>query len=280
MNNIEKFLKEIGVQADAIEQLKSEEEIKVSDLSSEYKASMKNVWVNDPEVINPIKNEIKGKELSQIEHKIKKVFGLSGDEIKDLKFDEIMNVAIDKVRGEKTDINETLQNDLIKLRNQVKDYEDNVIPTIKNEGVNKLTSFKKELQIRNILGKQNLIVKNDLVFPSVQKFLADNYDINIDDTNELNVKTKEGLNPLDKDGTKVMSLNDIIVGYLNDQQVIKQSNGDIEKESSNSVFKTLNLKTSDSNNDEPRYKLAGMDKAIANAKRLKEMKPHKGLSSL
>ena len=49
----------------------------------------------------PLKKEIQGKELSQIEHKIKKAFGLSSEEIKDKKFDEIIVLAIDKLRGVK-----------------------------------------------------------------------------------------------------------------------------------------------------------------------------------
>ena len=47
--------------------------------------------VNIPEKINfkkPIKDEIRGSELSKIEHKIKKQFGLSSEDVKDKKFDE------------------------------------------------------------------------------------------------------------------------------------------------------------------------------------------------
>ena len=89
-SNTEKFLKEIGVTNDAIDQLKGEDDIEVKDLSDGFKTSLKDVFINNPDVINPIKKEIQGKELSQIEHKIKKAFSLTSEEIKDKKFDEII----------------------------------------------------------------------------------------------------------------------------------------------------------------------------------------------
>ena len=86
MKNFETFLKKIGVKSDMIIKLSSDEDIQVDELAKSWKDSWKEVLSNDPEFIQPIKDEIKGTELSKMEHKIKKTFGLTSDEIKDKKF--------------------------------------------------------------------------------------------------------------------------------------------------------------------------------------------------
>jgi len=276
-SNTEKFLKEIGVTGDAIDQLKGEDDIEVKDLSDGFKTSFKDVFINNPEVINPLKKEIQGKELSQIEHKIKKAFGLTSEEIKDKKFDEIIVLAIDKLRGEKTDVNETLQNDLIELRSKVKEFEDKIIPDIQTKGQTKLSDYKKEMKIRKILNKKSLIVDSEILYPSVQSYLDKNYSIGLGDDDALQIKTKDGLNPLDKEGTTVQTLDQIVDGYLNEMKVIKQSNGDVDN-TSKAVFKTLNVKNQ--SEVENKFHLPHLQKAKENAERLKEMKTHGGLTSL
>ena len=83
MSKIEAFLKKLGVKSDVINKLNSEDETNIDELVQSYKSGYREVMLNDPEFIQPIKDEIKGSELSKIEHKIKKTFGLSSEEIKD-----------------------------------------------------------------------------------------------------------------------------------------------------------------------------------------------------
>ena len=81
MSKINEFLNKIGVKTDVIEKLGSEEEVNLDDIVTSFKGSIREVIQNDPEFIQPIKDEIRGSELSKIEHKIKKQFGLSSEEI-------------------------------------------------------------------------------------------------------------------------------------------------------------------------------------------------------
>ena len=98
MTNLEKFLKKIGVTEAVVEKLTAEGEVNIEEIVSDWKGSFKNVVSNDPDFIQPIKDEIRGAELSKVEHKIKKQFGLSSDEVKDKKFDEIIAAAYEKVK--------------------------------------------------------------------------------------------------------------------------------------------------------------------------------------
>lgn len=77
MKNIESFLKKIGVPSSTIAKLAAEEEIDVEPFVNGFKSSMQDVFSNDPSFIQPIKDEVRGTELSKIEHKVKKTFGLS-----------------------------------------------------------------------------------------------------------------------------------------------------------------------------------------------------------
>ena len=223
----EEYLKKIGVNAETIESLKEENEespANVEDLSAAFKKNLVEVMSNDPDFIKPIKDEIRGTELSKIEHKIKKAFTLSADDVREKKFEEILETAINKIKSQGASTNEELQTELINLRKEVKRFEEEVIPAKDKEAFNKISDFKIQQKIRQILGSKQMIVAPEVIFPSVNSFLTDNYSVGIDG-DAVNVKTKDGLNPLDTDGTKVLTLNDLIDGHLNGLNLIKQSNG-------------------------------------------------------
>jgi len=99
MKNIESFLKKIGVPSSTIAKLSADEEVDIEPFVNSYKSSMQDVFSNDPSFIQPIKDEVRGTELSKMEHKIKKTFSLSNEEVKDKRFDEIINLAFEKMRS-------------------------------------------------------------------------------------------------------------------------------------------------------------------------------------
>lgn len=276
MKNFEKFLKKIGVKDTVIQTLSSEEEVNVDDLSTEFKGNFKSVISNDPDFIQGIKDEIRGTELSKIEHKIKKTFGLSADEIKDKKFDEIISIAKDKADKAGSATGEELQNQMIELKKENKRLLEEVIPEKENQAKETIRTFHRENKIRSIVGSKSLIVAPEVVLPAVQTFLSQNYNLDLDDQGEVVIKTKNGLNPLNQDGTKVLTFDEIVDGHLKSLNVVKQSNagqGQGSGEGSGKgLSKFLDNSGQQNNGSGDAYVPPGLKKAQENAESLKGMK--------
>ena len=179
MKNIESFLKKIGVPQSTISKLSSEEEVDVDSFVTGFKSSMQDVLSNDPSFIQPIKDEVRGTELSKIEHKIKKTFNLNPEEIKDKKFDEIVVVAFEKMKNIPPQGAEELQNKLMELTKENKRLLEEVIPAKESESANAIKQYKKSNILRSTLAKRDLIVKADAILPAVESFLSSKYDLSL-----------------------------------------------------------------------------------------------------
>jgi hypothetical protein len=224
MKNIESFLKKIGVPSATIAKLSAEDEIDIEPFVNNYKSSMQDVYSNDPSFIQPIKDEVRGTELSKMEHKIRKTFSLSNEDVKDKRFDEIINIAFDKMRNTPSEGAEELQNRLIEITKENKRLLEEVIPAKENESQFAIKQFKKSNVLRSTLAKRDLIVKADAILPALESFLSSKYDYDVLDNGEIEVKTKNGLKPLNQDGTKSITFDELIDSHLSELQVIKQSN--------------------------------------------------------
>jgi len=268
MNNFETFLKKIGVKSDIISKLSSEEEVQVDDLAKSWKDSMKEVMANDPEFIQPIKDEVKGTELSKMEHKIKKTFGLTSEEIKDKKFEEILALAQEKSKTTSSSTADELQTKIMELTRENKKLMEEVIPQKEQEAKEVIKSYKKETAIKTILGSKSLIVKPEVVFPAIQSHLNSHYDIDLGDDGSFVVKTKAGLNPLNQDGTKVMSFEEILETQLKDLNVLKQSNGTPDPAGQSRV----KTQTIQADGGEAKFHLPGLKAAQENVDKLSQMR--------
>lgn len=226
MKNIESFLKKIGVKSAIITTLTSTDELdaeKMDELVSTHQNTVRETLKNDPEFINPLQDSITGAERSKIEHKIKKVFGLTAEEMKDKKMDEIMALAVDKIKSQHTGTAEELQIKLTDLAKENKRLLEEVIPAKEQEATGKIKSYKKDLKIREKLAARELTVKPSIILPALNGILDGEFDIDIDDKDEFTIKTKDGLNPLSKDKTKVLTFDDILDAKLLELEVLKQS---------------------------------------------------------
>lgn len=268
MKNIESFLKKIGVPSSTISKLNSEDEIDVEPLVNGFKSALQDVFANDPNFIQPIKDEVRGTELSKIEHKIKKTFNLTPDEIKDKKFDEIIAVAFEKSKANSGEGNEELQSKLIELSKENKRLLEEVIPSKESEVNMAIKNFKKANALQSSLAKRDLIVKPDVILPAVESFLSSKYDFEVLDNGEIDVKTKNGLKPLNQDGTKALTFDELIDSHLSSMQVIKQSNAGASNTNSSSAASSNKVVS----NEPPKFNLPHLQKAQANAERLAAMK--------
>lgn len=268
MKQLETILKKVGFQPDAISKIMSEDaDVNVDEIVANFKSTQREVLKNDSDFIQPIKDEIRGEQLSKIEHKLKKKFSLSPEEVKDKKFEEIVDVAFEKSSKTSTTGAEELQQKLIELTNENKRLIEEVIPAKESEANSAIKTFKRESILSSIMSKKNLIVSPEVVIPAVKSYLDANFNLDFDDqTNSIVVKTKQNLNPLNVDGTKILNFEEILDGHLQTLNVIKQSNG------SPTPTKTNGTPTPTPINDTPKFKLVGLQKAEQNAESLKTMK--------
>ena len=274
MEKTKEFLKAIGVKSETIEAITAAEpaeDLNIEDLSKAYISNQKTLSANDPELIKGIKDEIRGTELSKIEHKIKKQFNLSPDDVREKKFEEILETAFNKVKTESGSTSEELQGKVLELNKLVKQYEDEILPAERNKSKEAISNFRKDLAIRDALSKKNLIVGTDVILPALNSTL-NTYKVEINDKNEIEIKTKDGLKPLSEDGTKTLTFEEIIDNQLNSMNVVRQSNAEPGSEKIVKEETKLNSDQPDPNPNKKTYSLPGLKAAAQNAQQLKEMK--------
>jgi ribosomal protein S19 len=161
-----------------------------------------------------------------------------------------------------------LQKRLIELTNENKHLVDEIIPQKENEAKQAIKTFKRESIIQSAIAKRSLIVSPDVVKPAIQTFLETNFNVDLDDAGQIVVKTKNNLNPLNADGTKIVTFDEILDGHLATLGVVKQSNGGTPPPPGGNGTPP----PAPPAGGQPKYQLAGMAKAQANAASLQTMK--------
>lgn len=266
MKNLQSFLKKLGAKQDIIEKLSSEEEVNVDELAGSFKSVFKEALQNDPDFIQPIKDEIRGTELSKIEHKIKKTFGLSADEVKEKKFDEIIATAYEKVKASGSSTSEELQNKLMELSRENKRLMEEVIPAKESEVKEAIKGYQKEVYLRNYLSSKKLTAKSEVAYLAIQNHISSGYNIEFDEAGKPVLKTKAGLAALNDDGTRTLSLEEFIDKKLMDDDLIPKSNAGA---SNQPETKTGKMKEFGS---EQKFNLPGMKTAQENAEAMKNLR--------
>ena len=267
MSNIDTFLKKIGLSAEAITKLNQDEETNVDELVSTWKSGFKQVVANDPDFIQPLKDEIRGTELSKMEHKIKKQFSLSPEEVKDKKFDDIIQAAYEKAKSLSHPAPDELQNKIMELSKENKRLTEEIIPAKEQEAKEAIKNYKKTNALRSALTAKPLIVSSDVVFPALTDYLHKNYNVDLDEQDNLVIKTKNGLNPLSDDGTKMVSFDEVVEKHLDSLGVLKKSNGN-----PSAPIPGMKASKLEKAGDDVKYHLPGMRTAQENAERMKNLR--------
>jgi len=267
MKNIESLLKKIGFKSSDITKLMGTDELDqaaIDAMAESFQATTREAIQNDPDFIDAIKAPLTAKERATIEGKIKKTFGLTSDEMKDKKMDEIMELAVNKIKSQHTGTADELQAKLQELARENKRLLEEVIPAKENEATGKIKSFKKDLKIREKLssrknadGTSSFLVDPSVFLPALNANLDRDFTIDLDDKDEFIIKTKDGLNPLSPDKTKVLTFDEILDSQLVSMNVMKQSNGKpVTPPSPNTMF------TPDAGGT--KFNLPGLERAKAN----------------
>lgn len=184
---------------------------------------------NEPTLIEKIQKSERAKQLDQFERKIKQTFGLTSEEIKDKKFDEIIAIAKQKatVNGDKT--LDQLQQEIVTLTTENKRLTEEEIPKIRGE----VDSHKRKIDLKTIISKKvptgddKLRIPYETALKLVESDLYELYDVDLDEKGEPVLKVKgSDLKPKSADGTKFLTVDDVIGERLVSHKALKESNAD------------------------------------------------------
>lgn len=244
------------------------EQSEIDTIVSDFKANQLALHENEPSIIKKVELATAGRERDTFERKLRQTFGLTTDEIKDKKTEEIIKLAFEKSSSNSNKTVEQLQNELIEKTNRIKELQETEIPSIRSE----VEKHKKQFNVNDKLTKlvSSFSLRNPLedVMASVQAHLGNAYDVDIDDKGEIIVKVKgSDLQPKNADGTKLLTAKEIIQAKLEAGQFLKQSNADEEARLAAEALRVRNLGTGAKEVDVTKF--PGYEKAKANLESLK-----------
>lgn len=269
---IEKLLKQIGLSSSDISAVikadqDNEADFNIDEIVTKHKESQRILAENDPDLVEKFASKERGKQLDIITRKLKNEFGLTSDQIKDKKIEEVIGIAkIESQKGSNKDL-QTLQDENLLLINKVKEYEEVKIPKIINEIENEKRIFK----INNGLSK--MIPNNDVLrVPTetaqliINAKIGELYDLDMDEKGEIIVYNKGSkLQAKSQDGTKLLTANDLVESIAKANKLIKESNAD-DADTTTTAKKVIQPFKPEDVKKMP----IGQQKAIAHAERLAE----------
>ena len=237
--HLEKFLVKVGLPEDIVSQFKDVDEENPPDvdtLASEWKQHQREVFQNDPEIIKTLKSEMRGKERGSVERSIMRTFGITAEEAREngLENDYDKLLKFSKAKLEKTSSKTAgeIQEELQKANLRIKEFEDDVIPGLKEKGKKEIDQF----YIRNFLNDLALsvgevTVKPKLAVRSLEEGLREHgYVVNLlDNRDGIDIKTKDGLTPQNKDKTKNLTPKELAYMIFEEDGILKQSKADPDR---------------------------------------------------
>lgn len=183
-------------------------------------------YSQDKELIKKIDTEVTTRQNEYVKRTIKRVFGVSMEEMKDKDMDAIMDLSKSKVTTGQNQNLETLQAEKLKLEQEVERLKENE-KTIRSE----VDKDKRQLKIERAIEKmatkhsENLRVPFETALDTCKLHLAAGYQVDLDENDNLVLKDKAGLKVKNEAGNGWMTPEDAWVATLKKNQFIKESNG-------------------------------------------------------
>jgi len=274
MNELtKKLLLALGTSQDTIDALSVETPtVNVDDVSKVIKENQIRLIKNDPQFIQDIQTAERGKNMDMFERSLKKTFGLSVEDTKDKKVEELITLAKEKstIGTDKT-LND-LQRENVDLKAKVTDLETVVIPKIKGE----VDTHKKQFNINNTLTKKlaELKLRNpvDVVIAALEREFGSNYNVDLDEKGNLKITDKlTGLEVKNSDGTKILTTDEIITDVLSKNKFLEESGADGSGKTI--PAKPIVPEKKDDADVKDKAFAPGMSKAEAKLKELQDKKP-------
>lgn len=276
MEDLKKFLLKVGVASDAITQLTESPEEGltkevIDGLAKDFKASQRDVFKNDPEIVGELTGSLRGKERGSVERKIKKEFGLTAEEWGENELEgdygKAIAFGINKLKTESGKPAEKLQTELQEANQKNLDYEEKVIPGIREEAKQEISKFYVQNRYQELIGEcGELIVGNDVALTVLTNEFAKSGLKSEIENGKLTIKTGDGLAPQDKDKTRNLSNLEVAKGIFDRTGLLKKSNADPDQP------EKTTLKREPTPTPEPgKIELPGLQKAREHEKNLKKV---------
>jgi len=233
MEELTKFLEEIGVDNKVIANLKEPEEgLNVEELAKEFRESQHEVYANDPDVIKNLEIKATGKARGSVEREIKRVFDISTGEWEENDFGnekdykKILQFGIEKIKKQGSKSVQEIQAELQEANKKIKWFDEERIPEINKEWQSKTDKNDIERHFRKLIGDSgDLIVSSDVASTVIEKKLNEKGFVPTlnEDRNGVIIKTRDGLIPQDEGKTRNLSNMEIVKGILSGEKLIKES---------------------------------------------------------
>jgi hypothetical protein len=216
MSKAIEFIKSLGVPESVVSALESADDN--FDVSESVQAT-EDHFVNfyKEKVKDEIHKAGKGAGYAEATTAVKKIFSLTEAEIKDVKgdFSKVLELAQGKLSdksGNKELVEQvnTLKQQVIDYENKVKEYDENVIPTLKGQAQTELKQFKINQVITSELTKHKINGAPNYVLPGFTNDFLKKYKVDLDDNNNVILTDLNGAKVYD-DKKKELSLTDALV---------------------------------------------------------------------
>jgi len=222
------FLKLIGVPEQTITALESADETTdITGLVEETETHFTTFYKE--KVKDEIHKQAKGSAFAEAKTFVKKVFGLTEAEVKELDLSAVLKLAHDRLaektgNKEATDQINSLRQQLIDFENKVKSYEEETIPSIKASAESEVRSFKIGQAIQSEVMKHSLVGTPKYVVPGFISDILKKYKVELSEDGTPVVTHPDGGKVFGKD-KKELSLSDIIILEGKESKIFAESNG-------------------------------------------------------
>jgi len=235
MEELVKFLENVGVSNETIALLKDPEEgLKIEDLANEFKSAQREVYVNDPEIVKELESKAKGKARGSVERKIKKVFNISSEEWAENElegdYEKALMFGFDKQKKAGSKSAQEIQAELLESNKKIEWYKDEEIPRLLKIEKQKVDNFHIERHLRELIVNSGELANNigsdvaEIVLK--EELRKKGFATSLKEDGKLAILTEDGLVPLDEGKTRNLGNAEIVKGIMNAKGLIKQSQGE------------------------------------------------------
>lgn len=223
-----KFLMSLGISKEKAEKMSigiidtaaEMPETELNEISDSVLSHQSELYVNSQAYKDNIK-AVKDRALAEVhtkaEKKIKQIAGLTDEEIKDKKYDEIVELAWKKSSSNMDKTAASIQEELTKVSEKLKNYEEVEIPKIRSEVESEKLRFKSDTALSKKIAALKIrqgVEHDDLLLMVKLKAEKLGYKAEIDDSGDIIFKNADGTKILSQDKKNFVPTADIINTFL------------------------------------------------------------------
>lgn len=195
-------------------------ETELNEISDSVLSHQSELYVNSQAYKDNIK-AVKDRALAEVhtkaEKKIKQIAGLTDEEIKDKKYDEIVELAWKKASSSMDKTAASIQEELTKVSEKLKHYEEVEIPKIRSEVEAEKFRFKSDTALSKKIAALKIrqgVEHDDLLLMVKLKAEKLGYKAEIDEAGEIIFKNADGSKILSQDKKNFVPTGDILNTFL------------------------------------------------------------------